>query len=301
MKFPGGEAIKLFYQKKYKLLMIIPAVLLVLALIQIGVQTATTGSFIHKDISLKGGTTLTVFSDKEVTTNQIVAAFSNKYPGEEFSARSLEEEGSRIGFIVDTSIEGEESNKLINTVEGLTGPLTEEQYSIDVVGSALGSSFFKQTMIAVAAAFALMAIVVFIYFKVPIPCLAVILCAFSDIIVTMAIINVLGVKVSTAGIASFLMLIGYSVDTDILLSTHMLMRRDISVINRVFRAIYTGIMTTGTTLFAVTIGLIFSKSDVISEIMLIVFIGLIVDIIFTWIANAGILRLYLERKHGQED
>ncbi|MBS3114563.1 hypothetical protein J4448_05670, partial [Candidatus Woesearchaeota archaeon] len=47
------------YDKKYKLLLIIPFLMLFLALIQIGYQMYTTGDFIKKDVSLKGGVTVT--------------------------------------------------------------------------------------------------------------------------------------------------------------------------------------------------------------------------------------------------
>ena len=151
-------------------------------------------------------------------------------------------------------------------------------------------------------AFIFMGFVVFLYFRTIIPSLAVILAAFSDIIVTLAIINLLGIKVSTAGIAAFLMLIGYSVDTDILLTTRMLKRKEGSLNERIMEAMKTGLTMTITTLTVVTLTLIFSQSNTIQQIMLILFIGLFVDIINTWIQNVGILRWYLE-KHGknQED
>jgi len=55
-----------------------------------------------------------------------------------------------------------------------------------------------------------------------VPSSCVILAAVSDIISTIAVTNLLGLKMSTAGIAALLMLIGYSVDTDILLTTKVL-------------------------------------------------------------------------------
>ena len=54
-------------------------------------------------------------------------------------------------------------------------------------------------------------------------------------------------------------------------------------------------MTTPSALFVVA-GLVFTNSDVIRQIMVILLIGLLLDVINTWIQNAGFLRLYLERK-----
>ena len=145
-----------------------------------------------------------------------------------------------------------------------------------------------------------MGLVVFLYFRTFVPSIAVILAAFSDIIVTLAIANLLNFRLSSAGIAAFLMLIGYSVDTDILLSTRVLKRREGTVMDRVFGAAKTGLTMAITTLVAVIVALIFTQSEVIRQIMSILLIGLSVDLINTWIQNVGLLRLYVERKETKQ-
>ena len=141
-----------------------------------------------------------------------------------------------------------------------------------------------------------MGVVVFIYFRVLIPSLAVIAAAFSDIVVTLAVFNLTGIKLSTAGVAAFLMLIGYSVDTDMVLTTRVLKRTEGTVMERVYGAIKTGSVMITSTLAAVFITLVFVQSEVIKQIMIILLIGLLVDFIMTWIQNVALLRLYLERK-----
>ena len=94
------------------------------------------------------------------------------------------------------------------------------------------------------------------------------------------------------------MLIGYSVDTDILLSTRVLKRKEGSVLDKTVDAAKTGLMMSLTAIAAVLIALIFTQSSVLKEIMIIIIIGLLADIIYTWIQNAGILRWYLERKNA---
>jgi len=118
--------------------------------------------------------------------------------------------------------------------------------------------------------------------------------------VRVAIFNLTGMKLSTAGIAAFLMLIGYSVDTDILLSSHLLKRKEGGMWVRLHSAFKTGIMMSVTTIAAITVSLIFSRSETITQIMVILLIGLLVDIIMTWIQNAGLLRWHLEKKHGHD-
>jgi preprotein translocase subunit SecF len=96
------------------------------------------------------------------------------------------------------------------------------------------------------------------------------------------------------------MLIGYSVDTDILLSSRLLKSKFGTVREKMISAFKTGILMTVTTIAALVVGLTFSTSPVISQIMLILLIGLVFDIFNTWLQSAGLLRLYIERKERGE-
>jgi preprotein translocase subunit SecF len=138
------------------------------------------------------------------------------------------------------------------------------------------------------------------YLKNSVPSFMVILNVFSDMIVTLSVFNLLGMKLSTAGIASFLMIVGYSVDTNILLSTKLIKRKEDQFINRLKSAMTTGLTMTFTTLAAIIVALIFTGSTVIKQIMIILLIGLIVDTIYTWLQNAAILRIVFDKQRTDE-
>jgi len=294
---PSFSGLKNIYETKYKYLLIIPITLLLIAIILLGIKVATTGDIINRDVSLKGGVTVTIPINQEIDILQLKDTISEKFPGNDISTKSLSRFGAQVGIIVEADITQDEVNTLVNEIGiSLNTELETKDYSIAVVGSSLGSSFFREIIIALLIAFLLMAIVVFIYFRTIIPSAAVILAVFSDILITVAIVNLFGMKLSTAGIAAFLMLIGYSVDTNILLSTRVLKRKEGTENERFYGAFKTGIMMSGTTLIAVSTAIIFTQSEVIKQIMIILLVGLIVDLINTWIQNVGILRIYLERK-----
>jgi len=286
------KQLKSIYEKKYKVLLIIPLLLLVLAIFQIAIQTATTGDFINKGVSLKGG--LTVSVNKVVDVDTLQEDLRNTLPEADINVRALSKTGKQVGVLIEA--DAEDSASFVKTVSEKFGGLSKDEYSVEAMGSSLGESFFRETFIAMIFAFILMALVVFIYFRIPIPSLAVVMAAFSDIVVTVAIINLTGVKLGTAGIAAFLMLIGYSVDTDILLTTKVLKRKDGFVMDRIYEAMKTGLTMSMTTMVALVVALIFTQSEVLRQIMTILLIGLGVDLINTWIQNAGILRWYLESK-----
>ncbi len=328
-----------FYDLHYKLLLIIPILMLVLAIAIIGFQVYKTGDFIHRGVSLKGGLTITA-ETTSLTPEQVLDVLKPQFHGVDIEARSLEEAGRQVAIIISADITPDQKdlvNKFYLAVQKATNT-SKEDLSVQTIGSSLGSAFFKQTIKALFIAFLFMGFVVFLYFaeenksklissiitlfagffmyssssllnfialllavvlviiyvKKSIPSVAVMLAAFSDIIVTLAVVDLMGIKISTAGIAAFLMLIGYSVDTDILLSTRVLKRSSGSVYDGIISALKTGLTMNLTTLAAVIVALIFAESEVLTQIMTIIFIGLLADLINTWLQNAGILRWHLE-------
>ncbi len=296
---PSRNIFDRIYDTHYKKLLIIPVVIFLVAVSLIGWKLAATGDFMNRGVSLKGGITLTVTRTGDFDLVTLGNKLSSVLPGADISVRGLKSGTESIGFIIDADFTDEQSvDLLIATVREELGDLNEDDYTIETIGSSLGQSFFRETFTALIIAFILMSILVFLFFRVAVPSLAVILAAVSDIIVTLAIVNLIGMKISTAGIAAFLMLIGYSIDTDILLSTRVLKRKEGTVYDRVKGALLTGGTMTITTLVAVTVALIFAESDVLSQIMAILLIGLLVDLVYTWLMNAGLLRLYMHRvKH----
>ena len=176
--------------------------------------------------------------------------------------------------------------------------LTEENSSIEFSGPTLSEGFYTQLIFALFISFILMSIVIFLMFRSFIPSIAVIFAAFSNIVMPLALIDFLGIKLSAAGIAAFLMLIGYSVDTDILLTTRVLKKREGHINQRIFGAFKTGILMTITALAAVlpAFFVVSGLPDSFRQIFLILGLGLSADIINTWLTNAGILKWYCEKK-----
>ncbi|MFC1752646.1 protein translocase subunit SecF [Thermoproteota archaeon] len=287
------EKVLHIYDTEYKKLLLIPLAILIISIIIIIANVAMTGDFINKGVTLKGGITLTVSTDQELNIEEFQSFLQSKFSGGDVGMRELSRAGTTVGFIVDAS--DVEEKELIAAVEERIGSLENQEYSIEEMGSSLGESFFKETIIALIIAFLFMGVVVMLYFKTFIPSIAVIMAALSDMIGTIAVVDLMGIKVSTAGIAAFLMLIGYSVDTDILLSTRVLKRQEGTVLQRVLDAMKTGMTMTGTTLVALVVVLIFTQSDILKQIMTILIIGLILDVINTWLQNVGILRWYIDK------
>jgi len=169
------------------------------------------------------------------------------------------------------------------------------------ISPALGQLFWNNAQLVMLIALVAVIIVIFVFFRAFVPSLAVILAASFDILAALALMAVFGISFSLASISSLLMLVGYSVDTDIMLTTRLTKRKFKSVRETASDCLLTGLTMTGTTLAAVTMMLILSALwglDVIFSIAAVLLFGLIGDLISTWFMNGPILMWYVERKKG---
>mgnify|MGYP001557830351 CR=1 FL=1 len=289
------EGRKNWYDNNYKWLLLFPVILLILSVGYLINFSSQHGDIIYKDISLTGGTTLSVF-DEKVDIRELGEKLREKFPDLRTREISDFRTGKQKGFFVETKAESDDIKKVVEDYLGYT--LTQENSSVEFSGSTLSQGFYSQLKFAIVLAFVFMSLVVFFTFRTFIPSLAVILSAFADIVMTVALVDILGMQLSVAGVIAFLMLIGYSVDTDILLTTRLLKQRDEELNKRIFGAFKTGITMTLTSIAAVGVALIiiYSFSETLRQIFSILLIGLGFDLVNTWFTNAGILKMYMERR-----
>src|SRR3989344_5392405 len=264
--------IKEFFEKNYKVLMVFPFLLLITSLVFLGYEYSTTGDIVERDVSLKGGISATVYTEKEFEVIKLESDLTKELNSDVF-VKELSDfsTSTRLGYVIEIGEIG--------------------------VKDKLGEGFYKDMLKAVIFAFVLMGIVVFIAFRSFIPSAAVILSALLDISATLMIVNLLEIKISTAGIAAFLLVIGYSVDTDILMTNRVLKRKEGGdTTERLIDSAKTGLTMSATTFVALTVCYIVTTSFVLKQMFLIILIALTIDIISTYLMNAGILYWYKKQK-----
>jgi len=279
-----------------KQMLVIPVIVLLVSLSILVYTTSTTGTPIELGMEFKGGTAI-VF-DTTKTPDQLKEEYQ-KYPV--IQAREYGGiERKLLQFGPMKELELEELTKKINS----------EYTNVEIrqMGEVVSQSLQGQALRAILFSFLGMAIVVFIIFRTFVPSIAVVISAFADIVFAAAMMDVFGIVLSLGTVAALLMLIGYSVDTDILLTTRLLKRKG-ELDDKIRDAMKTGLTMTTTTLAAlVALFLVssgsylvstFTRIDIIRDISVVLIFGLIADIINTWMTNVGILRWYIERQ-GQE-
>jgi preprotein translocase subunit SecF len=167
------------------------------------------------------------------------------------------------------------------------------------VGAKLGPTFWENAIKVGIIAMILVIIVIFIFFREIVPSLGVIAAAIFDMLGALAGMALFGIALNLATIPALLMLIGYSVDTDIMLTTRILKQREGTAAERTHEAMKTGLTMTITTLVALSSMVALSywfQLGVIFEISTVLFFGLLADLVSTWFMNAPLLLWYKERR-----
>ena len=265
-----------------KQLVIIPLVLLVISIVLLSLNMINTGMPVTPGIDFSGGTAVTVITPD--TREQIQSTFSG-YPLIDIS------EGVNNGkFLKFSSMDDVKFRSLTS--------LISQKYpdaKIDQIGESFGKTLQYQAVLALVFSFIGMAIVIFLAFRTFVPAVAVILSAFADMVMTAATMNIVGIPLSLGTVAALLMLIGYSVDSDILLTNRVLKRQG-KLNEKLSGAFTTGIIMTSTTLAATAALFIvswFGSVQILMEISAVLLIGLVFDIMNTWLTNVGILKWYV--------
>jgi len=271
-----------------KQLVVIPLLLLVISLVLIGFNITSTGMPVTPGIDFSGGTAVTIYTSDSKA--QLQSTFES-YP------------------LVDIS-EGVDSGKFLkfeamddDKFKSLTALVTEKypDARIDQIGESFGKTLQYQAVLALIFSFIGMAIVIFISFRTFVPAVAVILSAFADMVMTAAMMNLIGIQLTLGTVAALLMLIGYSVDSDVLLTNRVLKRQG-KLTEKLKGAFETGISMTTTTLAATIAMLVVAwigSVQILTEIAAVLLIGLVFDILNTWLTNAAILKWYVQKGGGK--
>jgi preprotein translocase subunit SecF len=186
--------------------------------------------------------------------------------------------------------------KIISTLRTI---LPFSSYSYNEVTATLGAFFLKEMETIIITAFVLIAIAVFVVFRTPVPAFAVVFGAANDIIVALGAMGLLGIPLGVASIGGLLMLLGYSIDTDMLSAIRVIKRTEGSSADRAFSSFKTGSTMTITAIisFAILFGAsYFAFIPTYLEISGVVLVGLIGDLITTWLANMPMILWYKQRK-----
>ena len=262
-------------------LAVIPIAALGIALAVILGAFLLTGSPVSLGLDFTGGTELRFTG---VSESEIRSAFDEAG----IDVASVQSVGAGDSFILTTQATDTEA------IESAAESAGAEVDSIDSRSATFGSDTQQQALFGVILAFAGMSVLVGLIFRTLIPSVAVVVSAFSDLVIPVALMNLLNIELSLGAVAALLMIIGYSVDSDILLNNHVL-RRHGSFYESAYRAMRTGVSMTLTSIAAMLTMFVVSwylGIPLFDDIALILVCGLTADLMNTYLMNMSLLRWY---------
>ena len=272
----------------------VPLAVLGLAILVLVGWWAMTGAPVTPGIDFTGGSELTVVTT--MSQSEVESSFDT----EPLSVQRATQEASTVGDDEDQYIvrfqstgAGEQATD-INQLREQARDAGMELLSSSSTAAAFGSDNQTTAVAGVLVAFLGMSVLVFALFRTFVPSIAVVISAFSDIVIPLALMNVLGIELSLGTVAALLMLIGYSVDSDILLNNHIL-RRSGDFYESTYRAMRTGVTMTLTSIVAMivmTITATLFGIQLLAAIGTVLVFGLAADLMNTYLLNLSLLRWY---------
>jgi preprotein translocase subunit SecF len=264
-----GEKIYDNLEKLY----IIPILLFVFSLGLIGYKLLVG---FNVDYTISGGIKITM--DKAVNLSQFNL--------------NLKKEGDTYYLIINNN----QKNLLPKIKEYLNK--SNINYNIEEVSPIIGNnweSFLKRFFLILLFSFILVFLSLWAIFKKVEVALIGSRALLFNLTITFAITN-LFVPLSKYILPAYLMIIGYGIDTNIILINSMLKEKKFELKKRYALAFNTGIMIHITTLLALLAGILLSNNYVFTVIFSVLFLALVVYLVDTWILNGYLLKKFMQKQ-----
>ncbi len=274
----------------------VPLAVLAVALLVLSGSFLVYGTPVQLGMDFAGGAELTV----QTTSSE--EEIQNAFDVEPDSIQAVQAPGVENQYTVQFA--GIEDGDAIQALTEQAEANLEADGDASIVQqeSTASPAFAEQTqqtaLLGLAVAFLGMSVIAFVLFRTFVPSIAIVVSAFSDIVIPLAFMSIVGIQLSLGTVAALLMLIGYSVDSDILLNNHIL-RREGDFFESTHRAMRTGITMTVTSMMAMLVmgvtAYLFGV-ELLASIGIILFVGLAADLMNTYMLNLSMLRWY--KFHG---
>jgi len=282
-----------WYIRNYKRLMIIPALVLLTASLFMFITYRTTGRVFEKDLDLSGGTVATLYVPDMSPVQKAV------FEAEDMVVREIRAVGSTqlVAIMVEAGPEIPETHM----VELINSTFPGYEYDLRHVGPSMGASFMQSATKAVIFSFLLMGLILALIFRKPIVALTVILSGFLNVFEAATAMVLLGIKLSPHTIGALLMLMGWSVDSEVLFDSKLLREAGGGdPKKKAINAMKTA-MTMSAAIFASLLALYFvSTARMVKEIALVLLLGAFFDIINTWFQSLSMVLWYVERQEKKQ-
>ncbi|MCC7570457.1 hypothetical protein KO465_03870 [Candidatus Micrarchaeota archaeon] len=174
-----------------------------------------------------------------------------------------------------------------------------DSISVKTVSPTLGVKFIERALSAILWALLLSVILAFAVFRKIATSIIVFIGAFADVVITLGAMGLFGIPLTLPSFAALLMMLGFSLNTDMLLTMRLIKQRKGTLRDASWSALKTGTTMSTTDLIAFSSLLILghlTHLTTYSQIASIAVIGLVGDLIATWMLSAPLIMVLLKER-----
>lgn len=175
-----------------------------------------------------------------------------------------------------------------------------DSVTIEPIGPAISGLQSEQMLYSIIVAFVVIGIITLIIFRRRVVPMTILLVIGLDILCVLGYMALFRVPLSLTSILVIVMLIGYAIDTNILLAYRVLKRVGGEPREQATASINTGLMM-GVLLVVILLSLnIITSAMQLNVLTVMLIFGVAINILNTWFLGAGILLRHAERQRGKE-
>lgn len=269
----------------------------------LAIHYSSEGTPVPLGMDFKGGTLVRIQNINEPTSDN-VASFREDFLKSQYisSGAEIETRSSQSGIQIETT-EIIDEDRQASTANWIKERLTEmglgdsPVVSIDPMGPEIADFYRTKALYAAIAALVAMAVILFVALR-RVPVVGNILLVVGlDFLGILGAMTILGVDLTRASMAGILLIFGYAVNTNILLSRNILKRKGGTDRDRAGRAMTTGIKMSSTSAAAMVVLNLVATATELNQISAVLVIGILVDMLNTWFLNSGMI---VHLKKGEE-
>jgi len=254
----------------------ISAVLLVISIGSLAIGGLTFG------IEFQGGTSITITDSKDVTIEQMRAAF-NEAGVDNPNIQTTNAQGVN-GFIVRTEVtDPDEANQTATAVASVV-KLAEGNFLVTTIGPGWGKNITDRALLALGLSIAAILLYISVRFEYKMSVTAVI-ALIHDIIITLGIYSLLGAEVTPNTVAALLTILGYSLyDTVVVFhrmkenSQHLAKQSFMQMANESINEVLVRSLNTSVTSLIPVLTMLFFGGETLYDFALALSIGMIIGV-----------------------
>lgn len=195
-----------------------------------------------------------------------------------------------------TEARGMWRDRIVNSIKNT---VDIKSYSLEQVSPTLSALFIDRVIQIAFWSVILIFLLIILIFRTPLPILIVLSGATADLVISLGAMGAFGIPLTLSSFAALMMMVGLSLDTDMMLTIKVLKHQENTPRERAYDAFKTGFAMTTTTIAAFVVLLVLgivTKISTYYQIGAIGVVGLIGDLIATWCLNAVLALWYVEGK-----